>query len=213
MIATARGDLLRPAALTTGSSQRRPLGASAQVTGSAAVGRCAAALSHRVSADQPDLHGGRTTSRRSLRDQNGGYRVSHYPGAVTVGNGARPPPPEHGRRLLRPADRDSEHSPRSPVRRAGHQISNSRVRAEGFGQTCTRLRKPTPGGEIQARPVPLITVRGGQHLIDAHAPVRSGITLTSLTRSCHGPRGQTAIPYTKIIAKFSDIFGDVEDVF
>jgi hypothetical protein len=61
---------------------------------------------------------------------NGGYRLSHYPGAVTVGNGARPPPPERGRRLLRPADRDSEHSPRSPVRRAGHQISNSRVRAE-----------------------------------------------------------------------------------
>jgi hypothetical protein len=44
-------------------------------------------------------------------------------------------------------------------------------------------------------------------------PVRSGITLTSLTRSRHGPRGQTAIPYTKIVAKFSDIFGDVEDVF
>jgi len=39
MIATARGDLLRPAALTTGSSQRRLFGASAQVTGSAAVGK------------------------------------------------------------------------------------------------------------------------------------------------------------------------------
>jgi hypothetical protein len=70
--------------------------------------------------------------------------VSHDTGAVTVGNGARPPPPERGRRLPRPADRDSEHSPRSPVRRAGHQISNSRVRAEGFGHPCTRLRKPTP---------------------------------------------------------------------
>src|SRR6266481_381036 len=41
-------------------------------------------------------------------------------------------------------------------------------------------------------------------------PVRSGITLTSLTRSCHGPRGQTAIPYTKIVAKRSDIIGNVE---
>src|SRR5258705_8695744 len=26
-----------------------------------------------------------------------------------------------------------------------------------------------PGGEIWARPVPVITMRGGQHLIDAHA--------------------------------------------
>ena len=42
MIATARGDLLRPAALTTRSSQRKLPGASAQVTGPAA-GRCAAA--------------------------------------------------------------------------------------------------------------------------------------------------------------------------
>jgi hypothetical protein len=31
--------------------------------------------------------------------------------------------------------------------------------------------------------------------------VRSSITLTSLIRSCHGPRGQAVIPYTKIIAK------------
>jgi hypothetical protein len=44
-------------------------------------------------------------------------------------------------------------------------------------------------------------------------PVRSGITLTSLTRSCHGPHGQTAIPYTKIVANSSDIFGYIEDVF
>ena len=36
MIATAREDLLRPAALTTRSSQRKLPGASAQVTGQAA---------------------------------------------------------------------------------------------------------------------------------------------------------------------------------
>ncbi len=35
-----------------------------------------------------------------------------HPGAATVGNGARPPPPGRGRRLPRPADRDSDPIPR-----------------------------------------------------------------------------------------------------
>src|SRR6266516_2084392 len=56
-------------------------------------------------------------------------------------------------------------------------------------------------------------VREGAGVAITAEPVRCGITLTSLTRSCDGPRGQTAIPYTKIVAKCSDIFGNVEDAF
>src|SRR5689334_11931897 len=56
------------------------------------------------------------------------------------------------------------------------------------------------------------TAEGARAVITAE-PVRLGITLTSLTRSCHGPRGQAAIPYTKIIAKCSDIFRNIEIVF
>jgi hypothetical protein len=89
---------------------------------------------------QVDLHPDDTEQRRISRIS----RVARLR-SITVGDRARPSPPERGRRLLRPADRDSEHRPRSPVRRAGHQINNSRVRAEGFGHPCTRLRKPTPG--------------------------------------------------------------------
>jgi hypothetical protein len=56
------------------------------------------------------------------------------------------------------------------------------------------------------------TAEGARVVITAE-PVRPGITLTSFTRSCHGPRDQAAIPYTKIIAKYSDIFRSIEIVF
>ena len=115
-------------------------------------------------ADTPQESGQRPLSRRRLvsaqnahsgRGESGHLMVDPpsitadiacctNPAAATVGNGARPPPPERGRRLLRPADRDSEHSLRPPVRQAGHQISDSPGAAEGFGHPCTRLRKPTP---------------------------------------------------------------------
>src|SRR5215831_2158865 len=55
--------------------------------------------------------------------------------------------------------------------------------------------------------------RDGARLVINAGPVRSGITLTSLTRSCHDPHGQAAIPYTKIVSKYSDIFRSVEFVF
>src|SRR5215470_13329353 len=48
--------------------------------------------------------------------------------------------------------------------------------------------------------------REGARLVIIAGPVRSGITLTSLTRSCHDPHGQAAIPYAKIISNHSDIF-------
>src|SRR5689334_16142915 len=56
------------------------------------------------------------------------------------------------------------------------------------------------------------TAEGARAVITAEQ-VRLGITLTSLTRSCHGPRGQAVILYTKIIAKCSDIFRNIEIVF
>ena len=56
------------------------------------------------------------------------------------------------------------------------------------------------------------TAEGARAVITAEQ-VRLGITLTSLTRSCHCQRGQAAIPYTKIIAKSSDIFRSIETVF
>ena len=52
---------------------------------------------------------------------NGGYRVLHEPRSCHS-NGARLPPPERGCRLLRPAERDSEHGLRPPVRQAGRRI-------------------------------------------------------------------------------------------
>src|SRR6185369_4516942 len=42
--------------------------------------------------------------------------------------------------------------------------------------------------------------REGARLASTAAPARSGITLTSLTRSYRGQHGQEANPYTKIIA-------------
>src|SRR5215471_13037256 len=55
--------------------------------------------------------------------------------------------------------------------------------------------------------------RDGARLVINAGPVRSGITLTSLTRSCHDPHGQAAIPYPKIVSKYSDIFRSIEFVF
>src|SRR5215471_14573280 len=55
--------------------------------------------------------------------------------------------------------------------------------------------------------------REGARLVINAGPVRSGITLTSLTRSCHDPHGQAAIPYPKIVSKYSDIFRSIEFVF
>jgi hypothetical protein len=71
MIATARGDLLKPAALTTGSSQPRLPGASAQVTGPAAVGkvRCGSISS----SERHQCGGGGDDPARQVEDFEGAH--------------------------------------------------------------------------------------------------------------------------------------------